>query len=221
MKKTTAILIFVIIASFFSLNLLHSQVYRNESYIIELKSSGNGDTFITNKHSDKNFGGSKYIISGLKEKNLYWGLFFFSIPDFNEKVYVKSARLVLYPVIIEDPQVYNIYYIIERFFPENRFHGNNLERIGVTWGSMPPFDDIPVNSVLIDKTDIPLNIDITGAIQKAVDKGSEYCGILIKNSKDFSISYDSFVMFYSSNNLHYSYNELIPRVEMTILREKD
>ncbi len=197
----------------------YSQVYHNESFVIELKSGGNGDTYITSSAADKNYGESKYIIAGLRKKNLYWILFFFRIPFYGEKIYVKDARLTLFPVLIEEPEVYNFYLITDRFFPSDSFHGSDIKKIGVTWNTMPPFDSAPVNSVLIEKPDVPVFIDIRRAVQKAMDSKSDFCGILLKNSKDFSVSYDTYAVFYSSNNTHPTYNEMVPRVEISILRE--
>lgn len=200
---------------------LLDQVYFTEGLVIELRSQGNDDAYISDKDIHKNYGDSKYLIAGIKDKDNYWSLFFFSVPSFAGKVYVRDAWLVLYPVIVQNPQIYNIYYIRDRFFPSGRFLGNKHADIGVTWNSMPPFDTVPISSVLIEEADKIVKIDISRALQRTYDSGQGHCGLLMRNSKDFSISQDSFAIFYSSKNSHHSYNDFIPRVEINILREED
>lgn len=193
--------------------------YYDESLLINLKAMDHGDTFITNKNPETNYGDHKYIVAGVKDGYQYWALFFFSLPSYEGQVIVRNAELILSPVLLENPESYDFHYILHRFFPSDIYMGSNIEKIGARWKTMPNFDTYPAISFYFEHTEERVKINISRLVQRAFDDNRNYCGILLKNSVDFASSRDSYIVFYSSNNFHPSYNDFVPQIKMRLLIE--
>lgn len=196
---------------------LNGRGYRQENFRLESGSYGNGDTFITNQSPDSNFSDDRYLIVGVKDNFQYWGLFFFSVPLYEKRPVVTEARLLLTPVFHKDSGPFKVYHINNRFFPSREFFMDNAINRAVTWNTMPVFGPEPIGHTAgIKNVEDRIGIDITEALQISFDNKKDFCGILLRMSMDFSTSHNSYAVFYSSRNQHYSYKSAIPVLKYSL-----